>query len=194
MSLDSTSTDPVMADSRGALVFLDFDEVICLNEPYGGNDLMASEKPDDLWERLFHKPAVETLERILIEFEPRVVITTSWLWLMERGGFEALFAKCGMCFVAARLHEAWEAPQLARATRLHAIERWLSVHHRGEPFVVLDDVMSGTGLTESQLAATGRVVLCEVGVGLHAGHLAQVRQALRTPVRSLSGGSMPASP
>lgn len=35
------------------LVFLDFDDVICINKPYGGRDILESEAntPANLWER-----------------------------------------------------------------------------------------------------------------------------------------------
>lgn len=48
----------------------------------------------------------------------------------------------------------------------------------GERFVVLDDAVSGTGLEGSALDMQGRLILCDVDVGLHAGHLPKVRRAL----------------
>ena len=161
------------------ILFLDLDDVICINAPYGGYDVFAPNQPGDLWERLFHKPAVETLLQITDEFQPHVVLTTSWLRLMDRGGFEALFVRTGLSKVASSLHPvAWEAPQGRGKTRLDAIAGWLSAHHEQEPFVVLDDSLSGTGLIGSSLHQSGAVVLCELGVGLTSDHLDQVRRAL----------------
>mgnify|MGYP001554804136 FL=1 len=160
------------------MLFLDFDDVICVNRPYGGFDVFSKEQPVDLFERLWHPPATQTLLAILAEHGPRVVITTSWLRLMEREGFEALFRKTGLGAVAEALHEVWEAPQERGATRLMAIEKWLNARYAGQPLVVLDDVLSGTGLRGSKLDKAGHVVLCDEEVGLHAGHLPAVRKAL----------------
>jgi hypothetical protein len=165
---------------RAPLVFLDFDDVICLNAPYGAYDLLAPNPPDDLWTRLFHEPAVRTLEVIVTEFDPQVVITTSWLRFMERAAIEHVLMKCAMSFVAERLHAAWEAPGVLGKSRLQVIEAWLQKNHLGEPFVVLDDALSGTGLSGSRWHRQGRVVLCKVDEGLHERHLAQVRRALST--------------
>lgn len=163
------------------LLFLDFDDVICTSKPYGGYDLFvpAEERPSDLYERLWHPPAAQTLLEILEAYGPRVVITTSWLRLMERNGFEALFRKTGLGVVADALHSAWEAPAMRGMTRLGAIEKWLHAHYQGEPVVVLDDELSGTGLRGSKLDRVGCVVLCEQDVGLHRGHLPLVHRALK---------------
>jgi hypothetical protein len=159
------------------LLFLDFDDVICVNALYGGYDVLAPNPPVDLYEKLWHPPAVQTLLAIIDEHKPAVVVTTSWLKLMDREGFEALFRRTGLLAVADSLHTAWETPA-GPGSRLEAIERWLAVHHAGEPLVVLDDARSGTGLPGSWLDRAGCVVLCEENVGLHIGHLPAVRAAL----------------
>lgn len=161
------------------LLFLDFDGIICLNSPYGGYDLFdSSERPSDLYERLWHPPAVNALLSVLAGHQPRVVITTSWLRLMERDGFEALFRRTGLSAVADALHDAWEAPAMRDMTRHGAIERWLHAHYTGEPLAIQDDDVSGTGLRGSKLDKLGCIVWCEQDVGLHPGHLPQVRRAL----------------
>lgn len=109
---------------------------------------------------------------------PQVVITTTWLRLMERAGFEVLFRRTGLGPVAAVLHSAWEAPQDRGCTRLQAIEKWLHANYSGQPLVVLDDNLSGTGLRGSKLDKAGHVVLCQAGVGLHTGHLHAISRAL----------------
>lgn len=161
------------------LVFLDFDDVICLNQRYGGYDVFSPDPPEELWGDLFHLPAVELLRAITQEFDPRFVVTTSWLRLIERDGFDRIFRKTGLDFVGCRLHSSWQAPQDRGMTRHAAIKRWLAAHHLGEPFVVLDDEWSGTGFAGSRMQKQGRVVLCQVDVGLHAGHLDSLRAALR---------------
>jgi hypothetical protein len=57
------------------VLFLDFDDVICLNRPYGGYDIAAPERPADLWEKLWHTPAVAVLESVVAELQPHVVPT-----------------------------------------------------------------------------------------------------------------------
>lgn len=161
------------------LVFLDFDDVICLNKSYGGYDVVDPNPSEAVWKKLFHPPAVELLRVITEEFDPRFVITTSWLRLLDRDGFDRVFQKTALDCVGQRLHQAWQAPQDRGMTRHAAIKRWLAMHHCGEPFVVLDDEWSGSGLPGSRMHKHGRVVLCQIGVGLHAGHLDAVRVALR---------------
>lgn len=162
------------------LMFLDFDDVICINKPYGGHDLLqsAAHVPTDLWARLWHPPATATLKAIFEEFTPQVIITSSWLRFLDRSGVASLFGKTGLDVVSSALHVAWEAPQNHGATRLHAIEAWLGNHYDGQSVVVLDDVQSGTGLRGSRLDRVGCVILCETDVGLHQGHLPAIRNAL----------------
>ena len=138
------------------IVFLDFDDVICINSPYGGYDVLAPDPPSDLHQRLFHAPAVEALKAIVDEFDPLFVITSSWLRMMDRDAFEGLFKRCDLQFIGRRLHDAWEAPQASGRTRLEAIEAWLERNRRSQPFVVLDDPLSGTGLAGSRLDVTGK--------------------------------------
>lgn len=168
------------------LVFLDFDDVICVSRPYGGYDLFnpTERRPDDLYEKLWHAPARETLQQILNEHHPEVVITTSWLLMSDQvETFQSLFRNTGLPDLAATLHKAWEAPGLRGVTRLGAIERWLHANYCGQSFVVLDDNLSGTGLRGSQLDKAGCVVFCEQDVGLHQGHLPLVRRALGGPAK-----------
>lgn len=164
-----------------ALLHLDIDDVLCIGRPYGGYDVFqpASAQPADLWQRLWHPPAVDALKSVLTEFQPSVVLTSSWLRLCDRDGFVQLFQRTGLPEVADALHPAWDAPQVLGKNRLHAIEAWLHARYEGQPLVVLDDAQSGTGLRGSRLQRTGCVVLCDVGVGLHAGHLDAIRLALR---------------
>ena len=97
---------------------------------------------------------------------------------MLRAGFERLFTLTDLEVLNSNLHFAWEAPQNSGETRAQAIDRWLAAHHQGEPYVILDDELSGTGLRLSEHEKRGRLVLCKEGVGLHRGHMAQIRAAL----------------
>src|SRR4051812_21856616 len=176
---NTIATMALASDPRPPLLFLDIDDVICVNDPYGGLDVISASPPPDLHARLFHRPAVEALLAIVQEHRPVVVMTTSWIRVLDRAAFHDLFLRTGLAHVARAFHPvAWHAPAAPGQTRLQAIDAWLASHHRGEALVVLDDSVSGTGLAGSHLDAAGRVVLCELRVGLHAGHLDVVRRAL----------------
>lgn len=170
----------IKMDRMQPTVFLDFDEVIVLNGPgrFGGYDALAPNPPPELWANLFHAPAVATLVEALEEHNARVVITTSWLRFMLRPALEEVFERSGLQRISHRLHDAWEAPQQARETRLEAIDRWLAANHRGEPYVILDDDGSGTGLRGSRHDIASRVVMCDAETCLHRSQLEAIRQAL----------------
>jgi hypothetical protein len=163
------------------LLMLDFDHVLCLCRPYSGYDVFQPEssRPLDLWEKLWHEPGIRALKVILKEYQPQVVLTTSWLRLLDLDGFLDLFERTGLRLVGEALHPKWRAVPRGRETRVLAIERWLSAHYKGQPVVILDDAYSGAGLAGSQLDRCGRVVLCDVDEGLHEGLLPQIRYALR---------------
>lgn len=166
------------------ILLLDFDDVICLNRPYGGYDILVpeSDRPPDLWDRLWHPPAIAVLREVLCAHTPKVVLTTSWRNFMDRPVFVDAFSRSGVPELATLLHEAWEAPQRREETRLAAIERWLADWHHGEPFVVIDDHLSGTGLLGSWIDQSGRLVMCEVGQGLGQEHISALSQALARPL------------
>lgn len=163
------------------LLFLDFDDVICLNNPYGGYDAKIFAKvdpPKDFWEKLFDKNAKEILISILGEFNPKVVITTSWLRFMDRASFVTLFKKSGLEKVAESLHEQWEAPQLHQWNRFDAIDRWIQKFYEGESFVILDDKESGNKLRGSKFDKDGQLILCDLDVGLTQQHLEIIKLSL----------------
>lgn len=169
-------------------LFIDFDDVLCLNNPYGGMHLRhallhPSEVPADFWERLFSPEAVAALNELVAATRPRTVLTSSWISLLDKKHFVYAFEMTGLASVAAALHGHWDAEQPYGASRFTAIHEWLTANHNGEPFLVLDDHDSGEGLLDSLWYKRGRVVLCDVGVGFHAGHLDMARHALKTPCR-----------
>jgi hypothetical protein len=169
------------------ILFLDLDDVLCLNDPYGGYDILAPGKPADLYKKLFEAGSVRRLNEILARACPQVVMTTSWLRFLDRHGFEQLFAQTGLRALASALHEHWEAPQNSGQTRLQAVERWLEQHHQGEPYAVLDDHLSGTDLSASVHDLLDRVVLCDENVGLLDEHRDRVLAALGQPLQTLAG-------
>lgn len=169
--------------SNRPIILLDFDDVIVLNRPgqFGGYDVIAPNPPPQLWSNLFHVPATEVLVEALIQHSAQVVITTSWLRFMMREGFERMFTMTGLGVLNENLHDAWEAPQNRGETRAQAVDRWLEAHHQGEPYIILDDELSGTGLRRSVHDRRGRLILCKEQVGLHRGHLATIHDALSRP-------------
>lgn len=181
-----------MSTNQRPLVFLDFDDVIWVDDgksdgtsgaKYGGHDAIGSNPPADLWENLFHAPAVDVLRKVSDEFSPAFVITTSWLQFVHPEGMVQILQRSGLAFVANNLHAQPEAPFTRGRTRADAITTWLAANHRGEPYVILDDKMSGTGLDEPNWRKNGRVVLCDVNVGLLPTHALAIRRALTTPFK-----------
>lgn len=172
---------------RPPTVLLDLDGVLCENDVYGGRHVYESfrypaHRPPDLYPRLFSTQAVAVLNELLDEFAARVVLTTSWLSLLDRPQFVHVFEQCGLPRVAEGLHQHWAAPTNLGESRLDAILRWLRLHHSGEAFVVLDDMESGESLAGSKLEAAGRVVLCGTSGCLQPSLLRQARRALQQPV------------
>ena len=165
------------------LLFLDIDDVICLNRPYGGYDVAQKVWPSDLMSLLWHRPALEILEELVRELQPQIVITSSWLRLMLLPSIGALFRASGASWLADGLRTDGEILQLPGQTRLDAVDNWLARHHAGEAYVILDDTLSGTGLIGSIHDIAGRLVMCQVDVGLLSTHSERIRWALRTSLR-----------
>ena len=191
MPTTATSTDRREKAGLRPIIFLDMDDTVCLNAPFGFFDVLSPDPPPDVWERLFDPGAVEILRTVVDEYDPSVVFTTSWLRFFDSRELENLLSRTAMAFVTGRLHAFPEAPHLRRRTRADAIATWLSDHHKGEPFVILDDHWSGTGLAGSDWGCSGRVVLCEIGVGLTEAHLPDIRRALSTPTQSANSHDGP---
>jgi hypothetical protein len=174
------------AGAQRPTLFLDIDDVLALNTHYGGRDAQRAafvphQAPADLYMKIFSPAAVDALNDLLREFRPRVVLTTSWLALLQREHFIELFRRTGVSIDDSSFHPQWDAPQNYGTSRLAAIERWLTQSHLGEPIVVLDDHASGEGLVDSLLHEAGRVVLCTVDVGFNGNLLEAARNALRRP-------------
>jgi hypothetical protein len=172
--------------SLRALLLLDIDDVLCLSEPYGGYHARGalsrpSDEPKDIWKQLFHAEAVRALQELVMECRPQIVLTSSWLAIMDREHFVEVFRRTGLEAVADALHAHWDAPADLGVSRHAAISRWLEAHHRGEPLLILDDMQSGESLVDSEWHAAGHQILCEVDRGFHRGLLPNAIRALRTP-------------
>lgn len=168
------------------IVLCDIDDVLCLERPYGGAHardslLRPNTAPQDLWDRLFERDAVKALNTLFDEFNPQLVITSSWLSLLDREHFVAVFDKTALPRAAAGLHQHWCAPAHHGESRLAAIDKWLDAHHAGEAVLILDDTASGESLIDSFHQQSGRALLCQPKKGLHSGMLDAARLALRSP-------------
>ena len=183
----------IAKDEGRPIVFLDIDDVLCLNNPYGGFDALEAVRgrhadPETVLREIFGAEPKRVLESVHKQMggQLRYVISSTWREAFSRGQIERVFRGADVGFVAVGLHERWETPsRLRRTDRIEEIESWLRHYHQGEPFVVLDDDCSGASLIgigedlKHPLAA--RVVLCPVGVGLTVEHLPIILGALRRP-------------
>jgi hypothetical protein len=174
------------------ILFLDFDDVLCLNNPFGGYDVLealgdvqhgrkALDEFANIWETLFDPMAKAFLEEIHGEFQPHYVLSTSWTRFMNRGALDAVLRQTGLGFVADNLHEDWESEKGTGYLRRDEIRFWLAKHPEvKERWVVVDDTESGTGLHPRQMSESeGQfVVLCDVNVGLTADKYGELRRAL----------------
>lgn len=162
------------------ILMLDFDDIVVLNRPYGGFDVIAPSPPANLFNLLFDPGCVNVLRQIDQAYDLEYVLTTSWLRFMEPALIKSVLERGGVRFVAEKLHAVPEARPVGRGSRADAIFGWLCRHGVGRQFVVLDDALSGTGLKTSSFLAR-HVVFCEVDQGLTDGHLAPVAAALALP-------------
>lgn len=165
-----------LEDMNNSIIFLDFDDVICMNNPYGGYDVALAldgrGEPEDLWERLFDPLAVAFLNKINDEFQPQYVLSTSWTHIMGRDGIVAALEKAGLDFVVNNLHADWETIKTGSDARSFDIQTWLAGHpEQAGRWVVLDDTLSGVGLTDW-------AVLCDVRVGLTVEKYSELRRVL----------------
>lgn len=176
------------------VLFLDFDDTICLNTTYGAHDVIEAlreihtrRRPEeefaDVFLRVFDYGCAERLAAIDREFSPVYVLSTSWTALFNRAALLYLLRRTRLAFVASGLHEDWETPKPPgrAANRRREIEAWLLAHPETRMrWVALDDEISGAGLTEwSEAQARGRIVLCRAGAGLDENTAIKLRAALK---------------
>lgn len=180
------------------LVFLDIDEVICLSELYGGSDAIDAVKgrhshPDDVYNSLLHRPALRVLHDLheAMDGQLRYVMTSTWRKHLNRSQMVEILMRSGLAIIAECIErkERWSTVDWPHRTRLNEIAEWMQRNWAGEPFVVIDDEVSGQVLAAARDAPEGpfrrRIVLCREGVGLLPEHLPLLLQALRTePGRS----------
>ena len=179
------------------VIFLDFDDVICLNNPYGGYHVLtalaeaarantALDGADELWSQLFDVSAKAHLAQIHLEFSPQYVLSTSWRWFFDQESLVQILRLGGLGFVADHLHQDWSTPQISRdAQRAVEIRRWLSNHpDSANAWVALDDELSGTGFSTWPWGKQNFVVLCQEGVGLQDLEYRRLREAFTLRIGS----------
>ena len=172
------------------ILFLDFDDVICLNNPFGGYDALTAlaeaaregtplSAEAELWAKLFDTRAVSHLSLVHEEFSPRYVLSTSWRWFFDRDLLERTLELGGLGFVAQGLHQEWTTPQVSRrAHRAVEINSWLEQHpESAHSWAVLDDGLSGSGFENWSRERRQFVVLCQEGVGFQKDELQSLRRA-----------------
>lgn len=176
------------------VLFLDIDDVICCNRPFGAHDAHAAlhgrhDLPSEwVFETLFDPRAAAVLASIdqACQRQVRYVISSTWRRLFNRSEMRALFRRSGLTFVAERIEprERWCTAYIPCGTRLDEVAAWLDEHQAGEPFAVLDDRYSGLELQTCHKPAwpsvAWRSVLCEEWVGLRPTHTKKLLRALRT--------------
>ena len=163
------------------VLFLDFDDVICLNRTCGGYDAIDAvaqieNEPglppqtfETLWKELFDVSAKAYLHAIHNLWDPWFVLTTSWCRFVKKEPLMEILQRSGLGFVADNLHSSWATPRRMHPDiRMGEIGSW----HRANPgfedsWVILDDTVSGTGLSDWPIPAENAfIVLCRENVGL----------------------------
>lgn len=174
------------------MLFLDIDDVLCLNQPYGGYDVALalsptsrgkkSFAPPGLWEQLFDATACEHLRRIDEEFHPVYVLSTSWTRVLDDNSLRDALSRSGLGFVVDSLHRDMVTPKIrGRTNRWAEISAWLQAHPSfAARWVVLDDELSGTGLDHGLPSeALGFIVLCKESVGLTCAEYVRLRTSFQ---------------
>jgi hypothetical protein len=177
------------------LIFLDIDDVLCINEEFNSVQVMFCFKnPNldwpELWENVIDNSAAERLKLLHDEFNPRYIVSSSWTSYLSRAQMSEVFSRTNLDFVKNNLHRNWRTVQPRRdlieenakelvTNRRQQIEGWLnSFNVNCKPFVVLDDTFSGDSLIDSQLSRGGFVVFCQIKIGFTAQRLEEARQSL----------------
>lgn len=178
--------------ARTSIVFLDIDDVLCVNEPYTGTDALDAvcgkhAQPEAVLRELFAAQPKLALARIheAMRGRLRYVISSAWRQAFTREQIADVFRGAGLGYVIEHLHSQWRTPcPPPERERIEEIEAWLQDNHRGEPFVILDDEYSGPSLvvcSDPVHRFAARVILCPVRVGLSAEHVPLIVDALSRP-------------
>jgi len=162
--------DYTRSDAR-PLVFLDMDDVLCLDDVYHSGQMLKifqqkiADYPE-IWERLVDAGAAENLRQLHDEFNPVYVISSTWATYLNREQMCDALTRTQLQFVVENLHAEWRTPRALSSSRRDEIDWWLEAHREPcQPFIIIDDSWSGTGLAHSPFAGNGNVILCKSGFG-----------------------------
>ncbi|THC45868.1 HAD domain-containing protein [Massilia sp. Mn16-1_5] len=186
--------DDMRHDTR-SLVFLDMDDVLCLDDVHHSGLLLKIFEqtiPDypEMWQRLVDFGAAENLRQLHAEFKPVYVISSSWATYLDREQMCEALTRTQLQFVVQNLHAEWRTPRALSSSRRDEIEGWLEAHREpSQPFIIIDDSWSGTCLAHSPLALDGHVVLCRSGFGFTKKRLKEACRQLQR--QGAVGGSAP---
>lgn len=176
------------------IVFLDMDDVLCLNERYTSMQMVQRFQNNDLdcpamWLNLLNADATANLRSLNQEFAPLYVVSSSWVIHLNPSQMCELFRRTGLYIVLENLHEYWQTPRALSSSRRDEVDWWLLEHREpGQPFVVLDDTSSGWSLAHSPLDHDGHVVLCKVKQGFTIEKLNEARRLLGLQMRLKTKG------
>jgi hypothetical protein len=175
------------------ILFLDIDDVVCLNETYGGYDVVEAlrgrhSRPATVFREVFNQRACDVLRQVhgAMNGRLRYVVSSTWREALDLAQVTRVFNEGGLDFVTSAFHEFWRTPVSHYwGVRADDIARWLDRWHAAEPFAIADDTYSGSSLkpalTESLHPYFDRVVLCQENEGLVSEHVRPLVSALKTP-------------
>jgi hypothetical protein len=178
-----------MSEPMRPVVFLDMDDVLCLNQEHNSVQMMTCFRESrldwpELWCGLVDAGAAANLHSLHKEFAPLYVVSTSWATYLNRAQMCDVFHRTQLQFVIENLHQEWVTPRARSSSRRDEIDWWLEEFRTGaQPFIVLDDTASGWSLAHSPLTLDGHVVLCDVGSGFTLEKLEEARQRLHRQLR-----------
>lgn len=190
LAADEEPSDAPVAHAGAPIAFVDFDHVLCLCRPFGMYDALdlvngKHPRPDLVRGLLMHVPAVAALREMYERMGGRLryVVSSTWRQHFTRAQLRHLLRQVGLAFVADNIEsrERWCTPSLSEPDRRIEVGAWLEQHHAGEPYVVLDDDLSGASLASSP-AYSRRVTMCRDGAGLQHSHVDQIVCALTAPI------------
>jgi len=181
-------SSPIIVQPR-PIVFLDMDDVLCLSDQFGSREMLRiiqQESPDraELWAGLVDAAAAVNLYELHLEFMPLYVISSSWATYLDQDQMCQVLIRTKLQFVVDNMHAEWRTPRALSSSRRDEIDWWLAAHREPtQPFLVIDDTYSGTGLAYSPLAQNGRVVLCRSGYGFTKKRLKEARYQLQRQLK-----------
>jgi hypothetical protein len=178
-----------LASSVRPIVFLDMDDVLCLSDRFGSREMLKiirQEVPDrpELWAGLVDAEAAANLYELHTQFIPLYVISSSWATYLDQDQMCQTLSRTKLQFVVDNLHAEWRTPRALSSTRRDEVEWWLDANREPEqPFLVIDDSNSGTGLAHSPLALDGHVVICRSGYGFTKKRLKEAKYQFKRQLK-----------